>query len=79
VADLGSRGRVALWGLVRPHAGETRVTIEVRRKGSRTWRRLKSDATSSRGYWSTSTRHRSGTRYRVRWGSYAGPATRAYR
>ena len=79
VADLGSSGRVTLWGLVRPRGGDTRVTIDVLRKGSRTWRRLKTDAANGAGYWSTSTRHRSGTRYRVRWGSYRGPATRAYR
>ena len=79
VADLGRRGRVALWGLVRPSAGATRVTIEVLRRGSRTWRRLKPDTTDARGYWSTATIHRSGTRYRVRWAGHAGPATRAYR
>ena len=79
VADLGSRSRVALWGLVRPSAGATSVTIEVLRKGSRTWKLLKSDTTNSAGYWSTSTVHRRGTRYRVRWDSYRGPATRAYR
>lgn len=79
VANLVSGSRVALWGLVRPSAGATSVTIEVLRKGSRTWRRLKSDTTSSAGYWSTATVHRRGTRYRVRWDSYRGPATRAYR
>ena len=79
VAALGRGSRVALWGLVRPAAGATRVTIEVRRRGSRRWRRLKTDATTAAGYWSTSATHRSGTRYRVRWNGFAGPATRAYR
>lgn len=81
VADLASRGsRLALWGLVRPRTGEpASVTIEVLRKGSRAWRRLGTDGVNSGGYWSTTTTHRRGTRYRVRWGSFTGPATRAYR
>ena len=79
VADLGRRGSVGLWGLVRPRDGRERVVIEVLRRGSRTWKRLKSKTTSTSGYWFTTTRHRRGTRYRVRWGDHAGPATRAYR
>ena len=73
---------VYLWGLVRPHHGTERVTIEYRNRGSSTWRRLKSDGTDSRGYWSTTTSDR-GRTYRVRWTApdgevRHGPATRAY-
>jgi hypothetical protein len=83
VATRGSRS-TALWGLVRPASGATRVTIEYRNSGSSTWRRLKGDTTNAAGYWSTTTSLRSGRSYRVRWTApggttYAGPPTRAYR
>jgi hypothetical protein len=84
VADRRSGStHVALWGLVRP-AGSTRVTVQLRRKGSKTWKRLKSDSTNSRGYWSTTTTAwRSGTWFRVAWTDASGhtaygPPTRAY-
>jgi hypothetical protein len=73
----GRRG-VYLWGLVRPARGRTRVTIEYRNRHSRRWRRLKTDATNRRGYWSTTTRRRAGRRYRVRWGGHLGAPTRVY-
>ncbi len=75
------RGRhgVYLWGLVRPARGRTRVTVEYRNRHSRKWRRLKTDSTNRRGYWATTTRRRSGRRYRVRWGRYLGAPTRVYR
>lgn len=78
VAYLGRRGRVGLWGLVRP-AGTQTVTVEVLRRGSKRWRRLKAARSDSRGYWGTTSTHRPGTRYRVRWAGFAGPATRALR
>jgi hypothetical protein len=64
---------------VRPAEGRTNVTIELRRRGTRRWRRLKSDRTNARGAWSNRTRTRRGARYRVRWGRHVGPPTRAYR
>jgi hypothetical protein len=83
VAARGSRS-TALWGLVRPAKGRTKVTIEYRNAGSSTWRRLKSDTTNADGYWSTKTSPRSGRSYRVRWtapsgAAFTGPPTRAYR
>jgi Cellulase (glycosyl hydrolase family 5) len=83
VATRGSRS-TALWGLVRAARGATKVTIEYRDAGSSTWRRLKGDTTNSAGYWSTTTRLRSGRSYRARWTApdgttYTGPPTRAYR
>ena len=45
----------------------------------RSWRTLKRDRTDSRGYWATTTSYRSGRWYRVRWGEFTGPPTRAYR
>jgi hypothetical protein len=73
---------VYLWGLVREHGAAETVTIDYRNRGSGTWRRLKSDRTDSRGYWSTTTSDR-GRSYRVRWTApdgqvRTGPTTRAY-
>jgi hypothetical protein len=77
VAERGKRTR--LWGLVRPATGATTVRIEYRDRSSSRWRALKHDRTNSRGYWSTTTSSRSGRSYRVRWESFTGPRTRAYR
>jgi hypothetical protein len=74
----GRRG-VALWGLVRPARGRTRVTIEYRDRHARRWRRLKTRRTNHRGYWAATTRRRTGRRYRVRWGRHLGAPTRVYR
>jgi hypothetical protein len=73
-----------LWGLIRPQAGVTQVTIEVRRKGKRRWTRLKRLNTTSRGVYGLRATHREGQAYRVRWTSkagksYTGPAIRAYK
>ncbi len=75
------RVRTSLWGLVRPSDRATRVSIDVRSKGSKRWHFLKRDTTTSRGYWSMSTSYRSGRRYRVRWTApggrtFTGPLTR---
>ncbi len=77
VAERGRRTR--LWGLVRPADGKTRVRIEYRNRGSSRWRLLKHDRTNARGYWATTTSYRSGRSYRVRWETFTGPRTRAYR
>ena len=53
--------------------------VEYRDRHSRKWRRLKTDRTDARGYWATTTRRRSGRRYRVRWARYLGAPTRVYR
>ena len=83
VADRTARS-TRLWGLVRPATGRTRVTIDYRDRHARRWRRLKTRATNARGVWSTTTRNRSGRRYRVRWASPAGakytsPGVHGYR
>jgi hypothetical protein len=77
---VAERGRsTRLWGLVRPGSGRTTVTIQYRNRGSSKWRTLKRDRTDSRGYWATTTSYRSGRWYRVRWESFTGAPTRAYR
>jgi hypothetical protein len=77
VAD--ARGnRVYFWGYVRPATGRTRVVLQIRKRGSSRWVKLKTITTSSAGYWGSSSALRQGAQYRVLWGSYSGPATRAY-
>ena len=73
-----------LWGLIRPQPGVTRVTIEARRGGQRSWRVLRRLNTTSRGVFGLRVGHRKGQAYRVRWTSsagkgYTGPAIQAYK
>jgi hypothetical protein len=62
-----TRSGVALWGVVRPATGPTRVEIQYQDAGSRTFRRLKTVTTDARGYLTTTTSYRAGRRYRLRW------------
>ncbi len=76
-----ARHGVALWGLVRPTIGPTKVTVLVRRKGSRSYRTLKTLTTNSLGYWGLSS-STPGQYWRVRWKSpsgvkYEGPPIKA--
>jgi hypothetical protein len=73
---------VALWGLVRPATGATKVTVLVRAKGSKRYRTLATRATNSLGYWSLNSAT-PGEYWRVRWTSpagdkYEGPPIRAF-
>ncbi|MGD0456053.1 MAG: hypothetical protein ABSB69_20905 [Solirubrobacteraceae bacterium] len=73
---------VALWGLVRPTTGATKVTVLVRAKGSKRFRTLRTVETNSRGYWSFNS-STPGEYWRVRWTSpehvkYEGPPIRAF-
>jgi nuclear transport factor 2 (NTF2) superfamily protein len=77
VAD--ARGsRVYFWGYVRPATGRTRVLVQVLTRGSKKFRNLTYVTTNSSGYWRSVASFRSGAQYRVVWGRYTGPATRAY-
>jgi hypothetical protein len=72
-----------LWGLIRPQTGVTRVTVEVRRSGSRKWRKLRTLNTTSNGVYGLRSRHRNKQQYRVRWTARdnrvrVGPPIRAY-
>jgi hypothetical protein len=72
---------VSLWGLVRPAAGATKVTVLVKAKGSKRYRTLKTVKTNSAGYWSLSSSTK-GEVWRVSWTSpqkvkYEGAATHA--
>jgi hypothetical protein len=64
-------GGVALWGLVRPAEGATKVTVLVRAKGSRSYKTLKTVATNAAGYWTLNSSV-AGQLWRVRWTSPAG-------
>src|SRR3954469_20273522 len=71
-----------LWGRVRPHPSQTRVTILVqRRKGTR-FRVLRTLTTNHKGVYGLGARHHKGQRYRVRWTApdgevWLGPPIRA--
>jgi hypothetical protein len=77
VADRKGRHKVALWGLVRPAASATSARVEYRDKKG--WKRLATVRTNGRGAWKKSARYREGRVFRVRWKSFASPATHAYR
>jgi hypothetical protein len=71
----------SLWGLVRPAKGATKLTVLVRRKGSKRYSKLATVATNSLGYW-TLTSHTAGVAWRVQWISpehvkYEGPPIKA--
>jgi nuclear transport factor 2 (NTF2) superfamily protein len=77
VAD--ARGsRVYFWGLARPAGRRTHVVVQIRKRGSKRWVKLKAVTTNTRGYWRSVTRLRHGAQYRVAWGKHTGPPTRAY-
>jgi len=73
---------VALWGLVRPATGATKVTVLVQAKHAKRFRTLRTLTTNSLGYWSFNS-STAGKYWRVRWSSpagvkYEGPSIRAY-
>jgi hypothetical protein len=76
------RHGVALWGLVRPTTGATKVTVLVQAKGSKRFRTLRTVQTNSHGYWSFNSTT-PGQEWRVSWTSpkgvkYEGPAIAAF-
>src|SRR5436190_17781835 len=77
VADARS-SHVYLWGYVRPQSSRTRALLQIRKNGSKRWVKLKTVTTNSRGYFRSVSSLRRGAQYRVVWGGYTGPPTRAY-
>jgi hypothetical protein len=61
-----------LWGLIRPQAGKTKVTVQVRKKGKKSWTKLRSLTTTIRGVYGLTARHRKGQQFRVQWTDAAG-------
>ncbi len=81
---VSKRGRhgFSLWGLVRPATGATKVTVLVQRRGSHSFRVLRTATTNSLGYWSFNSAVQ-GVNWRVRWVSpskvkYEGSSIAAY-
>ena len=74
-----SRRRVSVWGLVRPAKGVTTAELLYQDSGSRTFRRLKTVKTNSRGYFTVRTTYRSKRRYRLEWQGAASPPVRVYK
>ena len=79
LAALRKGSRVSVWGLVRPAGGRVTAELLVQDRGRRTFRRLKTVRTNSRGYFTTRTRYRSGRRYRLRWNGDQGAPVRPLR
>jgi hypothetical protein len=79
----GTSTKVALWGLVRPAKGATKVVVQQRSSHSGTFTTLKTVTTNARGAWtSTATRGTSAREWRVKWTDpagkeWTGPATRS--
>lgn len=72
-----------LWGLVRPQRAATKVTIERRITGFKTWRVLKEVETTASGVYALKTPRKKGQHYRVKWTApdgttYTGPSVRSY-
>ncbi len=61
----------SLWGLVRPTTRATKATILVERRGSHSFKVLKTVSTNSLGYWSFNSSTK-GVYWRVRWKSPSG-------
>lgn len=75
-------GHYDLWGLVRPAQGSTKLTVLIRKPGSKRYTTLKTVTTEGRGYWSLTSSTR-GSYWRVRWKSpegrvYEGPPIKAF-
>ena len=66
-----SGGSYALWGFVRPAGKATTVTVFVRSRHSRSYRKLATVTTNSLGYWNLRS-SKAGVAWRVRWVSAAG-------
>jgi hypothetical protein len=77
LAALRSGSRVSLWGLVRPAGRVTTAELLVQDRGSRTFKRLRTVRTNSRGYFTLRTPYRKAA-YRLRGGPRARPVP-AYR
>jgi Cellulase (glycosyl hydrolase family 5) len=60
-----------LWGLIRPTLGSTKATVLVKRRGSHSYRVLKTVSTDALGYWSLRS-STPGVAWRVRWKSPVG-------
>jgi hypothetical protein len=82
LAARRSGSKVSLWGLVRPAAGATTASIEVRSKG-RAFHALTTVRTDARGYFTKSASLVSGGEWRLVWKApdgttFRGTPTRAY-
>ena len=79
LAALRDGSRTSVWGLVRPATGVTSADLLYQDLGSRTFRRLKTVRTNSRGYFTLRTSYRKGRRYRLEWQGAASPPVRVYK
>ena len=76
VKQTGSR--VSIWGLVRPATGVTSATITYADPG-RSFKRLRTVTTDSRGYFTVSSTWRKGRRWNLTWEGQSGYPVASYR
>lgn len=70
--------KVSIWGLVRPATGVTTATVTFADRG-RSFRRLRTVRTNSRGYFTFRANWRSGRRWNITWEGQSGYPVAAYR
>ena len=70
--------RVSIWGLVRPATGATTATITFADRG-RSFRKLRTVKTNSRGYFTVKANWRKGRRWNLTWEGQSGYPVAAYR
>jgi len=78
-----TKSGAALWGLVRPAGGKTKVTVEQADKG-KSFKKVLTVTTKADGSWTVKTSNRAGRSWRVKWvdaegTTRTGPATKAYK
>jgi hypothetical protein len=78
LAPLRKGGSVSVWGLVRPAGGVTTAEVQYRNRGAKSYRKLRTVRTNSRGYFTLRTPYRKGRRYRIQWQDRTGAPGQAY-
>lgn len=76
--------KISLWGFVRPAGAATNVTVEISSNRGKTWRKLSSLTTDSRGYFTRTVSDAKNRQWRLSWRApsgttYFGSPTRAYK
>jgi hypothetical protein len=72
-----TRSKVSIWGLVRPATGATRATITYADRG-RSFKKLRTVTTNSRGYFTVRSTWRKGRRWNLTWEGQSGAPVGSY-
>ena len=84
LAVIKRGGRVSIWGRVRPATEPTEATVQVRDRGSKKWKALKTVRTDRTSTFTFRSASKAGRKWRLRWNApggatFTGPPIRAYR